>query len=365
MNYKKILAVSLAGAMAFGNSMFAMAADKEAGASGSGEVQYVTKGDVFDVVLPTVADDATTFNYLLDPDGLIEATGGDRYQNKVFDKDKNVYFLRSEQVDGQIDDGNGSNTTGKVDYTDTSDEIEVVNKSTQAVNLTLKVKVEDIDGIKMATSTTFGTESPELYLAVKGKLTDDASATDTAISTESKEIPISIPADDAAYEIVWNATDKQYEKALTTEAKENDYAGFKSYTFQLTGSCNTHAGWAALKDKAPKVDLIWSVKDFTVTGPQISLNAQGLITVTNLTADKNYESITVTVAGEEFNIAAADTTWFADNWSAETGGEFTVQMGSGWFAHIAANGQKAKVKLNYTGGSVESAEVDFSASAEN
>ena len=40
-------------------------------------------------------------------------------------------------------------------------------------------------------------------------------------------------------------------------------------------------------------------------------------------------------------------------------------MGSGWFAHIAANGQKAKVKLNYTGGSVESAEVDFSASAEN
>ena len=120
-----------------------------------------------------------------------------------------------------------------------------------------------------------------------------------------------------------------------------------------------------MKDKAPKVDLIWSVKDFTVTGPQISLNAQGLITVTNLTADKNYESITVTVAGEEFNIAAADTTWFADNWSAETGGEFTVQMGSGWFAHIAANGQKAKVKLNYTGGSVESAEVDFSASAEN
>ncbi len=63
-----------------------------------------------------------------------------------------------------------------------------------------------------------------------------------------------------------------------------------------------------MKDKAPKVDLIWSVKDFTVTGPQISLNAQGLITVTNLTADKNYESITVTVAGEEFNIAAADTT---------------------------------------------------------
>ena len=102
VNYKKILAAALATTMVMGSSMAVFAADQEGGASGEGETQYVEENDVFNVVFPTVAEGATTFNYLLDPNGLIAETDGDRYTGKVFDDDKSVYFLRSEQVDGTV-----------------------------------------------------------------------------------------------------------------------------------------------------------------------------------------------------------------------------------------------------------------------
>lgn len=352
-HYKKVLAVSLAASMALGSSVVALAEDKEAGASGSGNLEYVAKSDVFDVVFPTIAEDATTFDYILDPDGLIAKTKGDRYTGKAFDDGKTMYFLRSAQVDGTV---NGS--AGKADYTDSSDEIKVVNKSTQSVDLVVSAKVEAVDGITMKADTTFGTTDPELYLAIKG--TDGTNAAEnTAITTTGVEIKKAIPEDTSAYEVKWNSTDNQYEKQLTDTAKANGYTGFKTYTFQLTGACNQVAGWAALKDKAPKVDLVWSVKDFTVKGPQITLTQQGLVTVTGLTADQNFKTVTILVGDKEWGMNDAPATWNIDSWSAEDGGNFTVQMSDTWIDFINSNGGKAKAILTYTNGQAESAEITF------
>lgn len=358
-HYKKALAVSLAASMVLGSSVMAFAADKEASASGSGDLEYIAKSDVFDVVFPTVAEDATTFDYILDPDGLIAATKGDKYTGKAFDDGKTMYFLRSTQVDGTV-----GGSAGKADYTDSSDEIKVVNKSTQGVNLVVEAKVEAVDGITMKADTTFGTTEPELYLAIKG--TDGTNAAETTpITAAGVEIKKTIAEDAAAYEVKWNSTDKQYEKQLTTAAQAADYAGFKTYTFQLTGACNQVAGWSALKDKAPKVDLVWSVKDFTVTGPQITLTQQGLVTVTGLTADQNFESVTILVGDKEWGMNDAPATWNTDSWSSENGGSFTVQMSDTWIDFINNNGGKAKAILSYTDGQAESAEITFSADTGN
>lgn len=348
-HYKKVLAVSLAASMVLGSSVVALAEDKEAGASGSGELEYIAKSDVFDVVFPTVAEDATTFDYILDPDGLIAATKGDKYTGKAFDDGKTMYFLRSEQVDGTV-----GGSTGKADYTDSSDEIKVVNKSTKGVELVVNAKVEAVDGITMKADTTFGTTDPELYLAIKGTYGTNAAET-TAITAAGVEVKKTIAEDTAAYEVKWNSTDKQYEKQLTTAAQAADYAGFKTYTFQLTGACNQVAGWSALKDKAPKVDLVWSVKDFTVTGPQVTLSADGLITITGLTEEANVKNgatdILVGYADESdgnttlYPVAANGVAWITDGWDTTTGGVLKVQLKAGTYSPFDGKSINVSVKL--------------------
>lgn len=355
-NYKRLLAVGLAAAMLMGSSAVAFAADQEGSSSGEGETQFISKSDVFDVVLPTVAEDATTFDYLLDPEGLIAETEGDRYTGKVFDDDKTVYFLRSSQVDGTV-----KGADGKVDYTDKSDEIKVVNKSTEAVDLKVSAKVTEVPSeITMAASNTFSGTDAELYLALLG--TDGTTPTEKAISADGVELAVNIPADAAAYEVKWNAAAGAYEKQLTDAAKEADYTGFKSYSFQLTGVCNTTEGtnWSGLTDKAPKVDLTWSVKDFTVTGPQITISDTGLITISNLTADKNYSGLSIENSnGGPYDINSAPVTWNEENYNPENGGTTTCQMGEVWLSTL--RGITGKAHLSLTDGTIITIDINIPA----
>lgn len=355
INYKKILAVSLAGAMVLGNASAVFAADQEASAGGSGNLEYVAKKDVFDLVFPTVAENATTFDYILDPKGLIAETEGAKYSGKKFDDGKTVYFLRSAQVDGTV----GGNA-GKADYTDSSDELKVVNKSTQDINLVINAKVEEVDGITMKSDTTFGTTEPELYLAIKG--TDGTNAAEnTAITTTGVEITKKIAADSNAYEVKWNSTLNQYEKQLTTAASGTGYTGFKTYTFQVTGACNQVDGWDDLKDKAPKIDLVWSVKDFTVTGPQISMNNSGLITMTGFTAAQNYSSLAVTDGeGTKWDIGDSPFTWDLTNYDAATGGDANIQLSDRWINFLIEKGGDVELELTLTDGTVKTFTITIS-----
>lgn len=358
-NYKRILAVSLAATMLMGSSAVVFAADKEASSSGEGETQYVSESDVFDVIFPTVAENATTFDYLLDPDGLIAETKGDRYTGKAFDDDKTVYFLRSAKVDGTVD---GTAGTKNCDYTDKSDEIKVVNKSTEAVDLKVSAKVTDVPSeIKMAAAKTFAGTDTELYLGLMG--TDGATPTEKAISAAGVELTASIAADAAAYETKWDASANggkgAYVKSLTTAAQAADYAGFKSYSFQLTGVCNTAEGtdWSGLTDKAPKVDLTWSVKDFTVTGPQVTFNSNGLISITNLTAEQNFASLKIVEQdGTEWPLGGEYTADESD-WSRTEGGNLSVQLGNAWKTHLA--GQTASISVTLSDGSTKTASATF------
>lgn len=331
--------------MILGSASVALADDMEQEASGTGSVEYVAKGDVFDVVFPTVSDG--TFNYILDPDGLIAQTGGDKYSGKTFESGKSLYFLRST----------ASNATPANNYMNTSDEITVVNKSTQDIDLTVTAKVAAVDGIEMATSSNaFRSDGPALYLAVSGKGSADATATEKAITTDGIALSPTIAADTDAYEVVWNATTNQYEKDKTTAAQADNYAGFKSYTFQLTGACNNHAGWSSLEGQAPSVDLVWSVKDFTVKGPKVTLSTDGLITISGLTEEANVKNgatdILVGYANASdgnttlYPVAAKGVTWITDSWNATTGGTLKVQLKAGTYSPFNGKSINVSVKLS-------------------
>ena len=73
-NYKRFLAVSLAATMVMGSSVTVFAADEGGSTSGSGSVDIVEATDIFQVELPTVPENDTTFNYILDPTGVIAET---------------------------------------------------------------------------------------------------------------------------------------------------------------------------------------------------------------------------------------------------------------------------------------------------
>lgn len=359
MNYKKILAVSLAGAMVLGNASAVFAADKEGSATGEGETQYVAANDVFDVVFPTTADNATTFDYLLDPDGLISKTNGDRYTGKAFDDGKTVYFLRSAKVDGTV---GGTAGTGNCDYTDTSDEIKVVNKSTKAVDLKVTAKVATVDGIKMAASDTFtdseGTASTdtELYLALVG--TDGTTPEEKAITADGTELTASIAADSNAYTVKWvaaaNDGNGEYQKVLSDAAKAADYKGFKSYSFQVKGKCNTgtNIDWSGLTENAPKIDLVWSVKDFTVTGPQVTFATDGTITMSGLTADKNYANsgdaaLLEYGEGDPYPLGTdANMEWITENWSTTTGGTLILKLNQAWLNVLSGKEATLTIKIS-------------------
>ena len=110
MNYKKILACVLAGSMVMGSS-FAIFADESGSTSGAGSLDIVEKADVFKVVLPSIPESGdTTFNYILDPTGVIKSTEAEKYNGATFADGKTVYFANQPTTD-----------SGAVSYSDTSD----------------------------------------------------------------------------------------------------------------------------------------------------------------------------------------------------------------------------------------------------
>lgn len=87
---------------------------------GVGEVEGSVKTDIYQVVLPT--DTKGIFDFILDPQGLINKTNAAAYDGDTFEDGATVFFKRTE---GQAE----------VDYSNTSDFVTITNKSSIAVNV--------------------------------------------------------------------------------------------------------------------------------------------------------------------------------------------------------------------------------------
>lgn len=339
-NYKKILAAGLAMSMAMGSSVVALADDVDGGTSGTGGLEGTVSTDVFDVVLPNVPESGdTTFNYILDPEGLIAKAGADKYTDKTFEENATLFFANTAEGAAK-------------DYSGTSDALTVINKSSSEVEVEVKATVKSIDGINMSEDKTFKDDTKtSLYLALKDAKAEAAIKADGGATLTST---IDAAAE-GAYEVQWNATAGKYENVLTDEAKADDYDGFSEYSFQMTGACNAAGDWSGLTDTAPVVDVVWSVKDPFITGPQITLSASGAISITGLTAEQNYSDLKLIVPdGREFDINAQQNTWDTTNFG-EDGGYITGQLGSAWMDYLKGETGTTTVKLILTDGTTKTA----------
>ncbi len=202
--------------------------------------------DVFKVILPTIPEDDTTFDYILDPQGLIELTDAKKYggtDEVAFEHDKTLYFKTSRTEDG------------RPVYDNVSNALTVTNMSSREVKITVKATIANSESITMSENSTFDTDdtSTSIYLA----LTDGTNT--IPITSDAAVLNAVINAPEDAYETVWDGEKNVYE--LTDTAKKEDYDGFQKYSFWLTGACNANADWSNVEGQIPEVFVVWEVKN--------------------------------------------------------------------------------------------------------
>ncbi|WP_026526298.1 hypothetical protein [Butyrivibrio sp. VCD2006] len=267
MNYKKLIAFTMAVTMVFGSSITAFASETSTESditandttgktiTGTGSEAFVDK-NVMKVTVPTNL--TNLFNYKVDPQGLVSATKS--YDGtEVTGTATGVVFLNAAKTTG-----------GKATISNESDPVKITNKSSIPVEIGIATTVEAAtNGLALTTladSADFTTEDNDdkaLYLGLKS--TNDREFVLNAATGTSKNILLS-GADQ--YEAKWN-TDK-YEWVPKANAK------FDEFQFTLTGAINTaldNSTWATVSDgtltvkNPPKV----SVK-FTLEGVKDALD---------------------------------------------------------------------------------------------
>lgn len=353
---KKMAAWALAAAMMLSSSMAVFASGSVT--SGTGTVQgtgtsegHVDK-EVLNVVLPTVnASDPSAFAYTMDPERLIQGTDAAKYEEGVIfpakDTDTGVYFLTAPNT-----------------YANTSKTYQVINKSSCDVTLTVDVQATASAGgkdIALATAANDITTAtaPTLYLGLK------VGNNDQAVSTTKATVTKTIAGSASNFEIGVN-TKEDGTKEYTYREKANA-ASWKAMNISMTGSVNKKD--IAADTTAPAVDVTWSwakaadgatadtdAVDY-VAGPQVTLSADGLITITGLTSTANVGNGATDIlvgyadTAEDttlYPVAANGVTWITDSWDSTAGGTLKVQLKAGTYNPF--NGKSINVSVKLTDG---------------
>lgn len=278
---KRGLAVALAATMVLGNAFTAFAADDTTpapggtgNATGAGSSEGHVDKEKTNVVLPTTAD-TTTFKYTMDPERLIQETEGGKYDEGTVFPDKSsdtgVYFLTAPNT-----------------YANTSNTLQVINKSSCDVTLSVDVEATtaatDID---LATSSTVSTTDPELYLGLTvGSETKVVSGTKQTVSK-------TIAGNKNNFEI---ALDDQGEYVYQEKASAS---AWKALNISMAGSVSkvdieetttapqVTVTWTWVKaadDATPDTDTVdYSSK----TGPSIATTTHSLVAGTAITIPVN------------------------------------------------------------------------------
>jgi len=257
-NKKRMLALALAATLTLGCSMTALADDANTGnTTGTGTTEGHVEKKVTNVTLPTVT--GTPFSYTVDPEGLIGETSGGKY-NAVFPaaaSDTGVYFLV----------GKDETDTSKDKYENTSSALEVINKSSHDIQLTVKAEVDspkatDMPLVEKSAIATSSDAAIYLGLVVDTEtavaVSKDQAATKTVtIAGTPANFKTAVKADKSGYE--YRALTLDEYKAANSSYTGTDLPWNKS-TLKVEGSATKSKAISA-DTTAPALKVTWSWKD--------------------------------------------------------------------------------------------------------
>lgn len=229
---KRVVAIALAAAMTMGSTLTVFAADTTGSGEthGSGENEGHVEKEVINVVLPTMPEEGSPFDYVTDPERLIKATAGARYEDYTFpeaDSDTGVYFR-----------------TGEKEFSNTSKTLQVINKSSCDVTVTVTASVTAVGDkdLKLATSSTTSADNP-LYLNLK------VGTTDTTVAATGTPVPKTIAGSPNNFAVQYTDDGYQY-------VTKDDAAFWQALNFSLNGA--VFEGTVEAETTAPTVDVTWS-----------------------------------------------------------------------------------------------------------
>jgi hypothetical protein len=277
---KRLAVGTVCATMVLGSTMSVFAAaDNSGSVTSSGKMEGWVDKEIVSVVVP--AANANTYAFNLDPQGLIVATqGNNAYSNgSTFSGSTGVYF-----------------TTATDTYTESSEKLTVVNKSSVDVDVTISAELKDATGIAISDATTFSGKDPALYLALVGQIDGDSDWTTSAVgtSTGKAELTTTLDDDDADYEFVYDTSTSSYKYSLKSSAST-----FPTYTFYLTGACNNtaDADWSSVASVTPSLEITWDIVKH-VDNVLTSDGTTDIVIYTGLTAAPSTITITpVTTTG--------------------------------------------------------------------
>jgi hypothetical protein len=286
--------------MVIGSSLTAFAGDNDGSSTGAGTSEGHVEKKATNVVLPTIASDATPFAYTMDPEGLIKATSHEKYGSAVEfpadDKDTQVYFNNGKKGGEEADKDN-------VVYANSSVAQKVTNKSSHKINLTVKAEVAEAkttDIPLVAKSALADASAASLYLGLVVGSGDNSTKEITADAAASKTVEIAgTPGnfkiavkttgegDDAVKTYEYRALTLDEWKASADANADKDMAAYDATwantTFKLEGAVTTTKAITSTTT-APKIKVTWSWVDPTDTVATAiaytSKNSAGDVTLT-------------------------------------------------------------------------------------
>lgn len=323
MKLRKLAALGLAATMVMGSSVVTFAADTSKGSqTGTGKLEGTVDTEVFSVVLPTT--DESTFKFTLDPEGLIKKTENAAYSGATFGEGTLFFQTDTNQ------------------YSDTSKELQVVNKSSVDVDVALKAEVTDAGGIELNADKTFeGDTSASMYLAIKSG-EDEVAVTSDAPAEYAATVK---KAPDGAYEYKYNSDGQKYSYELKADADST--VDFKKLTFAITGAANVNGDWSKLTSAAPKITVTWDVKKADNSVPSFTSDNLGVIDYTKGSGDNAIASITSVTA--VYNGKTYDALKGSSAYSAATVSANKITLDSRFVSFFRSN-PTTKMTIAYVDG---------------
>lgn len=257
----------LATTMVLGMSMAAFAEDETSTSStGTGAFEGHVEKKTIKVTLPTIPDG--TYNYILDPELLIDGTTHAKYGTDVtFTGKTGVYFLSGEKA-----------------YTADSKKLKAINKSSEKVDVTVTASVAENANIVMSDTDEFdeGDTAAKLYLAV----TDGTNT--KAIGSSSASLTVEVEGKKDNFVVKYDNNQYSYaEKDSLTDADWNSTA-----EIYLKGACNTKGDWSASGLTGSNVTVTWSYAEhvdsylsattMTASSNRVTLNLPENVTLTKV-----------------------------------------------------------------------------------
>ena len=370
MKAKKVFALALSATMAMGIAMPVMAADTDPTVTAP-----IYSFEVLDVVVPT------TYQVAFNPEGLTVKTGDSTTSTDQI-LSRNYGMINRGNKDQvmtvalKVEDQNTGDN--KVTFVDSAEEVTNAKAGEYKVHLTA-VAADATNEVKVGAATPASADK-DTEAADLNSVTMTKAADTTAVTLKGGDNKIAFKLDKAVYSPKGGAELELGASSSTSNNVASNFEitslaaagkGITAFTFGGTMN-NTDTNWSKLTSGI-KITATYSNEvassDATAVsgtgamikvGPQVTADTSGLITITGLTATKNWESMTVTNENGTFDINSGAVTWNNTQWSEENGGTLTVQLEESWL--VTLRGKTGRTTVTLTDGSTISAPLAIPAS---